>query len=260
MLCVVSPAKSLDFEGAPAQAPQTRPVFADEAARLARTASRLSKAKLKAMMDLSDALTDLNYQRFKAFEAEPAPTLTKPAAHAFAGDTYIGLDFPSLPPRAQTYAQDHLAILSGLYGVLRPYDGIQPYRLEMGRRLKTRRGETLYDFWGKTIAAELRARAEETGATCLVNCASQEYFRAVDTKALGLPVITPVFEDEKDGVAKVIGFFAKRARGAMARFMVETRARSAQDLHGFAWEGYAFQPDLSAPNAPVFRRSAQMAA
>ncbi|MEM6467220.1 MAG: peroxide stress protein YaaA [Pseudomonadota bacterium] len=260
MLCVISPAKSLNFEPYEGRFEPSTPVFSNYAYRLARTTARLPKSKLKAMMELSDALTDLNAQRFKAFQADPAPQTTKPAALAFAGDTYMGLEFASLEPAAQSYAQNHLSILSGLYGVLRPFDAIQPYRLEMGRRLKTRRGETLYEFWGNEIAKELRQRAEAVEAEYLVNCASQEYFKSVDIKSVKLPVITPIFEDEKNGVPKVISFFAKRARGAMARYVVETQAKTPEDLCGFTWEGYAYQPDLSSLEAPVFRRAEQMAA
>ncbi len=259
MLAVISPAKSLDFSAAPTDWPHSQPDTATDAARLARTAGRLSRIKLKALMELSDDLADLNWRRFKAFAEDPAPEATKQAALAFNGDTYAGLDYGSLEPMDRDYAQDHLRILSGLYGVLRPHDTIQPYRLEMGRPLKTRRGGTLYAYWGDRIAAALDAQATAVGARHIVNLASTEYFRAVDTNALQTPVITPVFLDEKAGVPKVISFFAKRARGAMARFMVQTQAASPQDLLRFDWQGYAHTPELSEPGKPAFVRTEALA-
>ena len=175
----------------------------------------LSLSKLKGLMDLSDNLARLNRERFRAFEEEPAREATRPAAFAFAGDTYIGLDARSLDAEALEWAEGNLRILSGLYGLLRPLDAIQPYRLEMGSRLKTRRGSNLYDFWGDEIAKALNALAEERGSDVLVNCASQEYFGAVDLKRLKARVVTPVFLEEKNGQAKTVSFFAKQARGAM---------------------------------------------
>ncbi len=260
MLAIISPAKSLDFSPVNDDVPLTTPQFTDEAIRLATAARRLSKARLRAMMDLSEPLTELNYQRFKAFRSDPDIDETRPAAFCFAGDTYAGLDFKGLGRSDQAHAQDHLRILSGLYGVLRPLDRIQPYRLEMGRRLKTRRGETLYDFWGDLVAAALKAQAERINADHVVNLASTEYFRSVRLKALDLPVITPVFLDESNGRAKVISFFAKRARGAMARFIIEHRITDPRHLAGFTWEDYSFQSATSSQDAPIFLRKAAAAA
>ncbi|MEO0914850.1 MAG: peroxide stress protein YaaA [Pseudomonadota bacterium] len=260
MLCVISPAKSLDLAPAPPEIPRSAPAFQADAVRLARSAGRLSRARLKALMALSDDLATLNYERFKAFSDAPAEAATKQAALAFAGDTYAGLDFASLDAGSVAYAQGHLRILSGLYGLLRPMDAIQPYRLEMGRRLKTGRAESLYAYWGTRLAEGLDAAAEEAGARFLLNAASQEYFRAAREDALRTPVITPVFLDEKNGVAKTISFFAKRARGAMARFVLEHRIVDAADLAGFGWEGYRFRAEDSAPLRPVFQRSERMAA
>ena len=178
----------------------------------------------------------------------------KPAALAFAGDTYQGLEAASLDADEMAWAQDHLAILSGLYGVLRPLDAIEPYRLEMGSRLATDRGRTLYDFWGDRIARALDAQAAEVGSDTLVNCASQEYFGAVDRTALGLRVITPVFMEERGGTPKVISFYAKKARGAMARFIIQNRLRDAESLTAFDTGGYRHVPDLSEPDSPVFLR------
>lgn len=253
MLVVISPAKKLDWTDAPDMA-QTVPDFAADAAYLAEMCAHLSEADLRRLMDISPALATLNHARFRDFVADPSPDATRPAVLAFAGDTYQGLHARSLDADALAHGHDHLRILSGLYGVLRPCDGIQPYRLEMGSRLKTDRGGTLYAYWGTRLAEALNAQAGATGAVALVNCASQEYFGAVDRAALAVPVITPTFlEDRADG-PKIISFHAKRARGAMARFMLEERVTDPTDLAGFAALGYRHDPGRSTPDAPVFVR------
>lgn len=252
MLITLSPAKRLNWDLGPSDL--TEPEFGAEAMRLARTARNLTLGDLRKLMDLSADLGRLNRERFRAFEEAPAPETTRAAVYAFAGDTYIGLDAGSLDGDEITWAQQHLQILSGLYGVLRPMDAIQPYRLEMGSRLKTRRGKSLYDFWGKTISKALNARAEALGTDILINCASQEYFGAVDLKALKLKVITPVFLEERDGQAKTVSFFAKKARGSMARFIIEHRLTTAEAIEAFEYGGYRYQPDQSTDGAPVFMR------
>lgn len=256
MLTVISPAKRLD-EGAFALPPgldATTPAFAAEAAELAAVARALPVAGLRRLMGLSEPLARLNAGRFAAFGAQPA----KPAALIFAGDTYAGLEARTLDEGALRWAQGRLRILSGLYGLLRPLDVIEPYRLEMGSRLANARGADLYAFWGDRIARALDAAADAAGARVLLNCASQEYFGAVDRAALRLPVVTPVFLDARDGAdGKVISFWAKRARGAMARFVMENRLEDAGDLRAFATGGYAWQADLSAPDRPVFLRQAE---
>lgn len=254
MLVVISPAKRLDWEVCDGTA--TAPAFQEDAVRLAKTARNLTLGKLKALMDLSDDLARLNRDRFAAFEAAPEPAATRPAALAFAGDTYQGLEAKSLEPEEMAWAQDHLRILSGLYGLLRPMDAIQPYRLEMGSRLKTRRGETLYDYWRDDLSKALNAQGEKIGTDVLVNCASQEYFGAVAPKALKLRVITPVFmEDKGDGKGpKIVSFFAKKARGAMARFIVQHRLEDPHMIPGFDSGGYAHHAALSKPDRPVFVR------
>ena len=252
MLVVVSPAKSLDMD--PVDVPATAPDFQDDAVRLSKTAKNLSLKDLKGLMGISDDLARLNRDRFKAFAAEPTSDATKPAALAFNGDTYQGLEAKTLTEDDLAWAQDHLRILSGLYGLLRPLDAIQPYRLEMGSRLKTRRGKTLYDYWGDTIAKALNAQGETVGTDTLINCASQEYFDAADRKALKLRVITPVFMEVKDDKPRIVSFFAKRARGAMARFVVENRITEADGIKGFATGGYAYDPDLSEGDKWVFLR------
>jgi hypothetical protein len=253
MLVVISPAKKLDLDEAPLPegAPEpSAPQFADEAAQLAEIAQGLSDADLKALMGISDKLARLNAERFAAFGEQPK----KPAALAFAGDTYRGLEAETLDADALRWGQARLRILSGLYGLLRPLDLIEPYRLEMGSRLATPRGRTLYDWWGDRIARALDAAAAEAGAQVLVNCASQEYFGAVDRDALTLRVITPVFMEMKAGTPRVVSFYAKQARGAMARFILERRLEDPEDLRAFDAGGYRFDPELSEAERPVFVR------
>jgi cytoplasmic iron level regulating protein YaaA (DUF328/UPF0246 family) len=254
MLTVLSPAKSLDFT--PVSQPATAPRWQEEAVRLARTARNLTLRDLRALMDISDDLARLNRDRFRDFAADPAPDRTKPAVFAFAGDTYIGLDAKTLSDDDIAHAQDRLRLLSGLYGLLRPLDAIQPYRLEMGSRLHTRRGDTLYAFWGDRIARALNADAAAIGTDTVLNCASVEYFTAANRPALKLRVITPAFLEEKGGKRAIVSFFAKRARGAMARFVIQNRLTDPADLAGFTAGGYAFDPALSTPDNPVFLRPA----
>ncbi|MEQ8895900.1 MAG: peroxide stress protein YaaA [Roseovarius sp.] len=253
MLVVLSPAKKLDMSAVDTAA--TDPHFADDATALAKVARGLKPADLQKLMGISATLAKLNAERFRDFGTME----TKPAALAFAGDTYTGLDATSLDPEEMDYAQDHLRILSGLYGLLRPRDAIEPYRLEMGSRLKTRRGKSLYDYWGDRIAKALNAQAETLGTDTLVNCASQEYFGAVRPAALSLRVVTPVFMEEKPGGPKVVSFFAKQARGAMARFILQRRLTEAESLSEFDSGGYRHRPDLSGPGKPVFVRPQQAA-
>jgi len=252
MLVVISPAKSLDMD--PVDVTPTDPEFQGDAIRLSKTARNLTLTQLKGLMSISDDLARLNRDRFKMFAEQPAADAVKPAALAFNGDTYQGLEAKTLSQDDLAWAQDRLGILSGLYGVLRPLDAIQPYRLEMGSRLKTRRGKSLYDYWGDTIAKALNARGLAVGADTLINCASQEYFGAADREALKLRVITPQFMEVKDDRPRIVSFFAKRARGAMARFMIENRVTDPEGILAFDTGGYAYDPDLSTPEKPVFLR------
>jgi uncharacterized protein len=252
MLTVISPAKKLDLTPLPLPLGMvpTEPAFAADASALARVARRLSVTDLQGLMGISDALARLNKDRFAAFDK--APEAVKPAALMFAGDTYAGLEAATFDADMLRYAQGHLRILSGLYGLLRPLDAIQPYRLEMGSRLATRRGASLYDWWGPKIAKALNVAAQEAGTRVLLNCASVEYFGAVDAKALRLRVVTPVFLEDRAGGAKTISFLAKRARGAMARFATEHRLTDPADLRGFAVGGYAFDASQSSGDRMVF--------
>jgi hypothetical protein len=251
MLTVISPAKRLDW--APREVEMTRPILQDQAEDLARVAKDLSVGDLQRLMSISEDLARLNVERFARYAEEPDDL--RPAALAFAGDTYAGLEAASLDADALRFAQDRLRILSGLFGLLRPLDGIRPYRLEMGTRLKTPRGKTLYDWWGDRIAEALNQQAEEMGTDTLINCASVEYFTAADRDALKLNVITPVFLEDKPGGPKIVSFFAKKARGAMARFITERRLTDPDGILDFDHGGYAHAPDLSAPGKPAFLRA-----
>ncbi len=254
MLVVTSPAKKLDW--AEREQEMTWPALHDDAVELAGVAREQSVADLMQLMHISEDLAKLNHARFKEFSADPATVATRPAALAFAGDTYQGLEASSLDSDELAWAQEHFRILSGLYGVLRPLDAMQPYRLEMGSRLKNARGKNLYEFWGSRVSEALNTQAEAVDAGVLVNCASQEYFGAVDLAALKLQVVTPVFMEDKNGTPKVVSFYAKRARGAMARFIIQNRLTDAESLKEFDAGGYVFQPAMSAPGKPVFLRGA----
>ncbi|ETX27676.1 peroxide stress protein YaaA [Roseivivax isoporae] len=254
MLTVISPAKRLDWS--PRDVTMTDPAFEADAQKLARTMRNLTLGDLARLMDLSEDLARLNRDRFRAFSDAPDADALRPAALAFAGDTYQGLEATSLDADELDWAQARLRILSGLYGLLRPLDAIQPYRLEMGSRLRTRRGDTLYAYWRETLAQALNETAAEIGTDTLVNCASQEYFGAVPARALKLRVITPHFLEDKGGTPKVVSFYAKRARGAMARFIVTHRLTDPEALRDFDTGGYAYRADLSEPDAPVFVRAA----
>jgi uncharacterized protein len=249
MLTVISPAKRLAEPPPPLPKGMdpTRPAFTTEANRLAGIARGLGVEELRALMDISEPLARLNADRFRAFRLYPA-------ALFFAGDTHVGLEAKTLDPDTLLWAQDHLRILSGLYGLLRPLDAIQPYRLEMGSRLANPKGETLYAFWGKRLSRALNDQAKAIGTETLVNCASQEYFGAVDLKALKLRVITPTFLEEKGTKATIVSFFAKQARGAMARFIAEHRLTDPAELTGFESGGYRYSADRSKPDRPVFVR------
>ena len=258
MLAVISPAKTLDFATEVAFTKHTEPQFMTDAQTLATIMARKKPAELRSLMAISEPLAVLNHGRFQAWSRAAAPAALRPALLAFKGDVYQGLDAATLGRREFDYAQQHLRILSGLYGLLRPRDLIAPYRLEMGTTLKNPRGRNLYDYWGESLARALAAQAKTLRTTTLVNLASQEYFRAVDEDALGLQVVTPVFKDWSRGQYRILSFFAKRARGMMVRYMIERRADKPVDLLGFDTAGYAYDAESSTAHMPVFlRRTAQ---
>ncbi|TAN26026.1 MAG: peroxide stress protein YaaA [Castellaniella sp.] len=256
MLMVLSPAKKLDYDTPVRTTLQTHPVFSGEALELVRIMQRQTPVRLARLMDLSDALARLNADRYASWVDEPDARQGRQAALAFNGDVYEGLRASELSDARLSWAQDHLAILSGLYGVLRPLDLIQPHRLEMGTALHTKRGRTLYAYWGGRIAQELNRRLDHAGGDrVLLNLASNEYFKSVDLKALQARVVDCVFQDEKNGAWKVISFYAKRARGLMARFVIDHRITSAEGLRKFDSDGYRYMADASTPDRLVFRRA-----
>jgi uncharacterized protein len=258
MLMLLSPAKSLDYDTpAPADLPHTLPQFVPQSAELIEVLRAHSPQQIAQLMDLSDALSALNVARYAAWRPRFTAKNAKQAILAFNGDVYEGLDAKSLDVPALQWAQEHLCILSGLYGVLRPLDRMQPYRLEMGTRLDNPRGSNLYQFWGAQIAEHLNQRLRKDKGAVIVNLASQEYFKSVDRKTLKAPVIECVFEDFKGGQYKVISFNAKRARGLMARWAIERRTQDPQDLQAFDREAYAFAPEASEAQRWVFRRRLQ---
>ena len=254
MLILLSPAKNMNFAPAPNAPAATKPLFAADTAELAQTAAGLSKANIKSLMKISDKLAELNHARFQAFDPQGKSKSLKQAALAFNGDVYLGFDAATLSRDDLAFAHGQVRILSGLYGLLRPLDAIQPYRLEMGSRLKNPRGKNLYEFWGDRIARELDKALKGHADPTVVNLASQEYFSAVDRSALSAPVVTPLFREEKDGQLRQLQFFAKRARGMMARWAAQKRIERAEDLKRFDLEGYVFQPALSTAEEWVFSR------
>jgi hypothetical protein len=253
MLVCISPAKKLDWKPV-VRADLTQPDFQQDALGLVEVARQLSVEELQKLMSISPNLARLNWDRFRAYTATPNVDTRRPAVLAFAGDTYQGLEASTLSDDDMRWAQDHLRILSGLYGVLRPLDEIQAYRLEMGSRLKTKRGASLYAYWGETIAKSLNTQAVKTGSNVLINCASQEYFGSIDLNALSLEVVTPQFLEFKDGKEKMISFHAKKARGAMARFVMQNRLSDAAQVLEFDLGGYVYQPGQSTNAKPVFLR------
>ena len=254
MLTIISPAKKLNFERPTPELPTTTPALQKDIVVLAKHAQKLSAKRLGKLMDISDKLADLNYQRFQAFSLPFEPIRSRPAAFAFAGDTYVGLDIEQLGSDDLAFAQDQLRILSGLYGLLRPMDLMQPYRLEMGTKLKNARGRNLYEFWGSRITDQLKSSLEDHTDKTVVNLASQEYFKAVQSKELPGKVLTPVFLERKDGKSRTLFLFAKRARGMMARFAIQERLESTEGLKEFNEGGYQFQPAQSSADRWVFER------
>ena len=254
MLFLLSPAKSLDYETPVGDVPHTEPLFVKQSTRLIKLLREKSAQDISEMMDLSEALSTLNVQRYKAWKPKFTAENSKQAVLAFDGDVYGGLDAKTLKAKDLAWAQDHVRILSGLYGVLRPLDWMQPYRLEMGTRLANPGGSNLYQFWGSQISEFLNQELAGDKTPVVVNLASQEYFKAVDLKALKARVVECVFEEYKNGQYKVISFMAKRARGLMARYAVTHHITSVKKLEAFNLEGYAFAPAVSGPGRLVFRR------
>ncbi len=254
---LLSPAKALDYDTPPHVTTATQPLFVPQAAQLIDVLKAQSPQSIATLMDLSDALAGLNVARYQAWSPTFTPDNAKQAVLAFDGDVYEGLDARHLPADALDWLQAHLCILSGLYGVLRPLDLMQPYRLEMGTRLPTAKGKNLYQFWGSQIADYLNERTAAEASPCIVNLASEEYFKAVDLNRLKAPVVTCVFQERKGNDYKVVSFMAKRARGLMVRHAVTCQATTVDHLRAFDAEGYRYVAAASAPDRLVFRREAR---
>jgi cytoplasmic iron level regulating protein YaaA (DUF328/UPF0246 family) len=257
MLFLISPAKALDYETPPSTATHTQPLFGQRSAELISVLREKSPQQVAALMGLSDKLSGLNVARYQAWTPSFTPANSKQAVLAFDGDVYGGLDANSLGQAELDWLQQHVCILSGLYGVLRPLDLMQPYRLEMGTRLATERGKNLYQFWGSEIAQYLNQRAAADKSPVVINLASEEYFKAVDRHALTPRVVSCVFEERKADQYKVVGFFAKRARGLMVRFAAQQRATTPAQLQAFDVEGYRYAASASSSDRLVFRREPQ---
>ncbi|XMO87208.1 peroxide stress protein YaaA [Algibacter sp. AS12] len=252
MKLVLSPAKSLNFESPLPTAKHTTPEFLNQSERLNKLLKTKSAKSLSKLMSISDALGQLNYERNQDWESPFTPENARPAVYAFNGDVYRGLDAYTIPEEKLETLQSTVRILSGLYGVLKPTDLMQPYRLEMGTKLKVGQNKNLYEFWKKDITKALNEELEDD--ELFLNLASTEYFKAIDTKTLKVPVISANFKDFKNGKYKIISFFAKEARGAMARYIVDTNAQTLDDLKGFNYMDYGFSDELSKANDLVFTR------
>lgn len=253
MKIVVSPAKTLDYETKLPTTRGTQPEFLETTATVNRKLARMSKKEISELMGISDKLADLNYTRYHQFEEEHNKKNSRPAVYAFNGDVYTGLDAYTIPVEKLDFLQDSLRILSGYYGILRPLDLIQPYRLEMGTSLSVGRKKDLYDLWQNKVTEYLNKELKED--ELFLNLASNEYFKAINTRKLKVPVITPVFKDYKNGKLKIISFFAKKARGSMVRFIVDSEAKTVEDLKAFDYDGYRYsQEESTKQNELVFTR------
>ncbi|WP_194851067.1 peroxide stress protein YaaA [Nonlabens antarcticus] len=253
MKILLSPAKTLDYDTKLPTSRATQPIFAAEAIQVNAKLERFSKAEISDMMSISDKLADLNYQRYKDFQDTFTKSNARPSIYAFAGDVYTGFDAYTLNENLLDYAQNSIRILSGMYGFLRPLDLLQPYRLEMGTKLPIERTENLYEFWKDKITPELNNQMKKD--ELLVNLASNEYFKAIDKKNQKGTLISPIFKDYKNGDLKIIAFYAKKARGTMARYLVENKADSFQDVLAFAGDDYKYsEKDTEKENEPVFTR------
>ena len=255
MLAVLSPAKKLDMEKPAPISDYSQPEFMTETEELVAVLRHMSREELGGLMKLSDKLTELNYDRYRRFDAPFTLSNAKQAAYAFQGDTYVGFDAESLSTEDMIYAQDHVRVLSGLYGLLRPLDLMHAYRLEMGTPLKNPKGKNLYNFWGDKLTAALKETVKDDQNPVVINLASHEYSKALAPEKLGGGMITPHFKEMKEDGPKVIGLYAKRARGAMARYMVENRIENPEDLKDFDIDGYQFQPKASNDTDWVFLRA-----
>ena len=257
MLLLISPAKTLDFESPAKTKIATSPDFLDQSQQLINELQDLSPADISGLMSISDKLGVLNYDRFHSWATPFTADNAKQALLAFKGDVYTGLDAESFSAADFKFAQKHLRILSGLYGLLRPLDLIQPYRLEMGTKFANQGGANLYQFWGDTITTAVNAQLKKVKSDVLVNLASNEYYKSIQAKAINADIITPVFKDKKNGKYKIISFYAKKARGLMSAYVIQKQLTDVEDLKGFDVDGYAYNESLSSGSDWVFTREEQ---
>ncbi len=255
MLMLLSPAKTLDYESRLLTARYTQPELISQASELVAVCRQLTPAQLGSLMSISDKLAGLNAARFAQWQPDSTLENSRQALLAFKGDVYTGLAVEDFSEADLEYAQSHLRILSGLYGLLRPLDLMQPYRLEMGSRLANPRGKDLYAFWGESLTDRVNTLLASHERPVLLNLASEEYFKSLHPRRLQWPCISPLFQDEKAGKYKIISFYAKRARGLMARYLIKQRLDTLEGLTGFNLAGYRYCPELSTPEKPLFRRS-----
>ncbi|MBB3048440.1 hypothetical protein FHR99_002714 [Litorivivens lipolytica] len=254
MLTVISPAKTLDFESPLPTEDFSQPGFLKESRQLIKELRELSPEDISSLMKISPALGELNHSRFMNWKTPFKPSNARPAVLAFKGDVYQGLSAEDFGKRDFDFAQKHLRILSGLYGLLRPLDLIQPYRLEMGTRFENSKGKDLYTFWDSKITEAVNESLKAVKSDTLVNLASNEYFKSIKKKELNGEIVTPVFKDQKNGQYKIISFYAKKARGLMSAYIIKNRVKTVEGLKDFDWEGYRYQPDQSSAGELVFTR------
>ena len=259
MLALISPAKTLDYETALPTEKFTQPRLLDHSQELIEVASKLSASEIASLMSVSEKIATLNAERFRDWQPEFNFANARQAIFAFKGDVYTGLNAYQLEKQDIDYAQKHLRMLSGLYGLLRPLDLMMPYRLEMGTKLKNTRGNNLYEFWGNTITETINADLAQAESELLVNIASDEYYKSVKDSKIKAEIIKPVFLDQKNGKYKVISFYAKKARGLMARYLLENKIERAEDIKSFNTEGYYFDAESSLKGELVFKRDEQAA-
>ena len=255
MITLVSPAKKLDFSNTDILSQFSQCDFLKKSQILIDETKNMSISELKTLMKISDKLAETNRARFNQWSIPFTKENAKQAILSFKGDTYVGLNAETFSNKDFEYAQDHFRILSGLYGILRPLDLIQPYRLEMGTKLENPNGSDLYGFWSDQIAKKLNNTLKDHASKVILNCASVEYFKSVDTNTLDATIVSPIFKDVKNGQAKIISFFAKKARGMMARFIIQNRIDKVDDIIKFNDAGYTYQPKESTPNNPLFTRA-----
>lgn len=254
MIAIISPAKTQDFTDQKFIDEYSEPAFLKDSEKLIKELRKKSAPKISKLMDVSSNIAELNYERYRNFKTPFTPDNSKQALLAFKGDVYTDIDVENFSKKEFDFAQDHLRILSGLYGILNPLDLIQPYRLEMKIKLKNSRGKNLYEFWGNRITDKINVDLEKTKNPYLINLASNEYFKAVDTRKIKGEIITPVFKDNKNGEYKILAFYAKRARGMMANFIIKNKLQTVEKLKTFQEAGYAYSERLSTDKEWVFIR------